>query len=62
MIGLTSLEVYDSIYNITEQNIKFELYKFPDEKLVVYHMKKSEMRLKKTGILQILQLAIYNMI
>ena len=32
MIGLTNLEVYNSIYNITEQNNKFELYKFPDEK------------------------------
>ena len=32
MIGLTDLEVYDSIPNITEENNKFELYKFPDEK------------------------------
>ena len=32
MIGLTDLEVYNSIFNITEQNNKFELYKFPDEK------------------------------
>ena len=32
MIGLTDLEVYNSIYNITEENNKFELYKFPDEK------------------------------
>ena len=32
MIGLTDLEVYNSIFNITEENIKFELYKFPDEK------------------------------
>ena len=32
MIGLTDLEVYTSIFNITEQNNKFELYKFPDEK------------------------------
>ena len=31
MIGLTDLEVYNSIFNITEEN-KFELYKFPDEK------------------------------
>ena len=30
-IGLTDLEVYNSIFNITEEN-KFELYKFPDEK------------------------------
>ena len=30
MIGLTDLEVYNSIFNITEGNNKFELYKFPD--------------------------------
>ena len=32
MLGLTDLEVYNSIFNITEENNKFELYKFPDEK------------------------------
>ena len=32
MIGLTDLEVYNSIFNITEENNKFELYKFPDER------------------------------
>ena len=32
MIGLTDLEVYNSIFNITEENNKFELYKFPYEK------------------------------
>ena len=32
MIGLTDLEVYNSIFNITEENNKFELYKFPDKK------------------------------
>ena len=26
MIGLTSLEVYNSIFKITEENIEFELY------------------------------------
>ena len=26
MIGLTSLEVYNSFFNITEENNKFELY------------------------------------
>ena len=31
-IGLTDLEVYISIHNITEQNNKLQLYKFPDEK------------------------------
>ena len=32
MIGLTDLEVYNSIFNITEENNKFELYRFPDKK------------------------------
>ena len=32
MIGLTDLEVYDSTFNLTEENNKFDLYKFPDEK------------------------------
>ena len=32
MIGLVDLEVYNSIFNITEENNKFEFYKFPDEK------------------------------
>ena len=32
MIGLVDLEVYNPIYNITEENNKFKLYKFPDEK------------------------------
>ena len=32
MIGLTDLEKYNSISNITEENNKFELYKFPNEK------------------------------
>ena len=32
MIGLTDLEVYNSIFNITEEKNNFELYKFPDEK------------------------------
>ena len=32
MIGLVDLEVYNSIFNITKENNKFELYKFPDEK------------------------------
>ena len=32
MIGLSNLEVYNSTFNITEENNKFKLYKFPDEK------------------------------
>ena len=32
MIGLTDLEVYNSIFNITEENNKLQLYEFPNEK------------------------------
>ena len=32
MIGLVDLELYNSIFNITEENNKFDLYNFPDEK------------------------------
>ena len=32
MIGLTSLEIYNSIFNIREENNNLELYNFPDEK------------------------------
>ena len=31
MLGLRNLEVYNPIFNITEENNRFELYKFPDE-------------------------------
>ena len=31
MTRLTDLEVYNSIFNITEENKKLQLYKFPDE-------------------------------
>ena len=33
MFGLVDLEVYNSIFNITKENNKFELYKFPEEKI-----------------------------
>ena len=62
MIGLTDLEVYNSIFNITEENNKIELYKFPDEKAGGVTYEKSEMRLKETWIFQILQQQIYRMI
>ena len=32
MIGLVDLEDYNSFFNITEENNKFELYEFPDLK------------------------------
>ena len=33
MVGLTGLEVYNSIFNITEENDEFELYKFPEDRI-----------------------------
>ena len=32
VVGLTSIEVYNCIFNITEEKSKFKLHKFPDEK------------------------------
>ena len=32
MLGLTALEVYNSIFVITEENNKLKLHNFPDEK------------------------------
>ena len=51
MIGLTDLEVYNSIFNITEENKKFDLYKFPDEKAggVTYEKVRDEIE-KDLGI------------
>ena len=63
MIGLTNLQVHNSIFNITKENNKFQLLKkIQMEKLLVFHMKKSEMRLKETWVFQILQLPIYKTI
>ena len=62
LLRLIDLEVYNSIFNITEENNKFELYIFPDNKMVVFHMKKSERILKRIWIFKILQLSIYKMI
>ena len=33
MVGLTDLEVYKSVFNITEEKIKFDFYKFPEDKI-----------------------------
>ena len=32
-IGLPDLEFYNCIFNTTEENNKFELYKFPEDKI-----------------------------
>ena len=50
-LGLSNLEVFISIFDTTEENNKFELFK----------MQKSEMRLKRNWIYQILQLPVYKM-
>ena len=44
MIGLTNLEVYNSIFNITEENNKLQIYKFPDDKIggVIYEKVRDE--------------------
>ena len=62
MIGLVDLEVYISIFNITEKKINSNSINFRMKKLVVFHTQKSETRLKKTWIFQILQLPIYRTI
>ena len=40
MIGLTSLEVYNSIFNITERNNKFELYRDTSNKFGFFRNKR----------------------
>ena len=61
MIGLTNLEIYISAFNITEKIIYFFFRNFLMKRVVVFHMKKSEMRLKETWTFRILQIAIYKM-
>ena len=62
MIGVVDLEVYNSIFNITEEKTISNFINFLMKKLVVFHTQKSEMILKDTWIFQILQLPIYKMI
>ena len=47
MIGLTNLEVYNSIFNITEENNKFEFYKFPEDKIGALSYEKVKGEIKK---------------
>ena len=51
VLGLVDLEVYNSIFNITEENNKFQLYKFPDDKAggVTYEKVRDEIE-KDLGI------------
>ena len=39
MIGLTDLEVYNSIFNITEENNKFEIYRDMSDKFGILELK-----------------------
>ena len=39
MIGLTDLEVYNSIFNITEENNKFEIYRDNSTKFGLLELK-----------------------
>ena len=51
MLGLVDLKVYNSIFNITEENNKFKLYKLPDEKIggITYEKVRNEIE-KDFGI------------
>ena len=62
MIGLTDIEVYNSIPNITEEKNKFKLYKIPDGKSGGVSQKKVRDEMEESWIFQILQLPIYKMI
>ena len=57
-IRLTSLDVYNSIFNVTEENNKFELY---TDTLDEFHLKNKKMKLKQSLVFQILHHLIYNM-
>ena len=48
MIGLPDLDVYNSIFNITEEKNNFKLYKFLIRINLIFHIQKSEMRLKES--------------
>ena len=61
MNGSTSLEVYNSILKKKTQIISSNFTNFLMKKVQVFHMKKSEMRLKETWIFRVLQLPIYKM-
>ena len=58
MVGLTSLKVYNSILNITEENNKFELYTDSFDEVSFEELK---MSLRRSSVFQILHHIIYNM-
>ena len=61
MIGLTSLEVYNFIFNLTEENNNFKLYIFPESKIGGISYTKVRTEIEKSWIIQILQQPIYKM-
>ena len=62
MVGFVYLQVYNSIFNITEENNKFKLYKLPDEKAGGVSYEKFRDEYKKTWIFRILLQPIYKTI
>ena len=61
MIGSVDLEVCKSNFNIQNILTNLNFINFLMKKLVVFHMKKPEMKLKETRIFQILHQPIYKM-
>ena len=47
MFGLTSLDINNSVFNIMEENNKFKLYKFPDQKSVRVSYEKDRADIEK---------------
>ena len=58
MLGLIDLEVYNSVFNITEQNNNFKIYKHLDGKSVSVPYEKVTDEIEKTWMFQILPLPI----
>ena len=48
MLGLTSLEVYNSIFKITNESIKFEITKTFEEKEKQYYLEKLKINDRKS--------------
>ena len=61
MVGLSCLEVYNSVFKITEKITNSKFINFLIQGLLVFLIKKSKMKLKKTWRFQILQIPIYKM-
>ena len=62
MKGLIGLEEHNSIFNISKEFNKFQLYKFPNEKAGGVSYTKVRDEIEKSWIFQILHQKIYKMI